>query len=203
MRDFERPFTPQTWLRSASNFGKTHFRRFPTLHFLMPNICFWMCIWDLFVGLKKFTRNWKTAVFEELGSFWRHGQLRLEKWPPMKSFSGLYDIWRRGKRLRFDFWPHFSPKSDFHKKVIYVITKLRKIENHPFLRSYELSDVTGRCASKNDPRWNYFQVSTTSGGGVKDYVLSFGLTFHHKVTFTKLRFTWWRNCCVLDRSLFW
>ena len=42
----------------------------------------------------------------------------------MKSFSGLYDFWQRGKRLRFDFWLHFSPKSDFHKIVIYVITKL-------------------------------------------------------------------------------
>ena len=139
MRDFERPFTPQTWLRSASNFGKTHFRRFPTLHFLMPNICFWMCTWDLFFGFKKFTRNWKTAVFEELGFFWRHRQLRLEKWPPMKLFSGLYDIWRRGKRLRFDFWSHFSPKSDFHKKVIYVITKLRSYVISRALRSYEIA----------------------------------------------------------------
>ena len=42
----------------------------------------------------------------------------------MKSFSGLYDFWQRGKRLRFDFWLHFSPKSDFHKRVIYVIAKL-------------------------------------------------------------------------------
>ena len=42
----------------------------------------------------------------------------------MKLISGLYDIWQRGKRLRFDFWPHFSPKSDFHKIVIYVIMKL-------------------------------------------------------------------------------
>ena len=32
-RIFERPFTPRGWLRSASNFGKTHFRRFPTFHF--------------------------------------------------------------------------------------------------------------------------------------------------------------------------
>ena len=26
MQNFERPFTPQGWLRSASNFGKTRFR---------------------------------------------------------------------------------------------------------------------------------------------------------------------------------
>ena len=32
-RNFERPFTPQTQLRSASNFAKTRFRRSPTFHF--------------------------------------------------------------------------------------------------------------------------------------------------------------------------
>ena len=32
-RNFERPFTPPGWLRSASNFGKTRFRRSPTFHF--------------------------------------------------------------------------------------------------------------------------------------------------------------------------
>ena len=32
-RNFERPFTPRGWLRSASNFGKTRFRRSPTFHF--------------------------------------------------------------------------------------------------------------------------------------------------------------------------
>ena len=32
-RNFERPFTPRTWLRSARNFGKTRFRRFATFHF--------------------------------------------------------------------------------------------------------------------------------------------------------------------------
>ena len=31
-RTFERPFTPRGWLRSASNFGKTRFRRSPTFH---------------------------------------------------------------------------------------------------------------------------------------------------------------------------
>ena len=32
--NFERPFTLRGWLRSASNFVKTRFRRFPTFHFL-------------------------------------------------------------------------------------------------------------------------------------------------------------------------
>ena len=35
-RIFGRPFTPRGWLRSASNFGKTCFRRLPTFQFLTP-----------------------------------------------------------------------------------------------------------------------------------------------------------------------
>ena len=35
-RIFKRPFTPRGWLRSARNFGKTRFRRFPTFHFSTP-----------------------------------------------------------------------------------------------------------------------------------------------------------------------
>ena len=33
VRNFERPFTPRGWLRSASNFGKTRFRWSPTFDF--------------------------------------------------------------------------------------------------------------------------------------------------------------------------
>ena len=38
--NFERPFTPRTWLRSASNFGKTRFGRFATFHFSTSKIFF-------------------------------------------------------------------------------------------------------------------------------------------------------------------
>ena len=34
--NFERPFTPRGWLRSARNFAKTRFRRFPTFDFSTP-----------------------------------------------------------------------------------------------------------------------------------------------------------------------
>ena len=34
--NFERPFTPQTWLRSASNLAKTRFGRSPTFYFSTP-----------------------------------------------------------------------------------------------------------------------------------------------------------------------
>ena len=39
-RNFERPFTPQGWLRSASNFGKTRFRWSPTFDFSTPTKIF-------------------------------------------------------------------------------------------------------------------------------------------------------------------
>ena len=35
-RFFVRPFTPRGWLRSARNFAKTRFRRFPTFGFSTP-----------------------------------------------------------------------------------------------------------------------------------------------------------------------
>ena len=36
LKNFERPFTPRGWLRSAWNFGKTRFRQFPIFHFSPP-----------------------------------------------------------------------------------------------------------------------------------------------------------------------
>ena len=41
LRNFERPFTPRGWLRSARNFAKTRFRRFPTFDFSTPKKFFW------------------------------------------------------------------------------------------------------------------------------------------------------------------
>ena len=38
--DFDRPFTSQTWLGSARNFGKTRFRQFRTFDFSTPNFFF-------------------------------------------------------------------------------------------------------------------------------------------------------------------
>ena len=43
MLNFEWPFTPRIWLHSASNFGKTRFRRFPTFHFPVPDFFFRIC----------------------------------------------------------------------------------------------------------------------------------------------------------------
>ena len=41
MANVEWPFTPRGWLRSASNFGKTRFRRFPTFHFSTSRKKYW------------------------------------------------------------------------------------------------------------------------------------------------------------------
>ena len=38
--NFERPFTPQTWLRSPRNFGNARFRRFANFDFLTPKLDF-------------------------------------------------------------------------------------------------------------------------------------------------------------------
>ena len=82
-RNFERPFTPRGWLRSASNFGKTRFRRFPTFHFSTPKKNFWQkFLMKIFVK-KKFRRKIdKLPVFAELWIFGRNRQMRLEKLPP-------------------------------------------------------------------------------------------------------------------------
>ena len=44
--NFERPFTPETMLRLASNFGKMRFRRSPTFHFSRSK--------TFFAGAKKY-----------------------------------------------------------------------------------------------------------------------------------------------------
>ncbi|MEC8278891.1 MAG: hypothetical protein VX026_14320, partial [Myxococcota bacterium] len=81
--NFEWPFTPRIWLRSASNFGKTRFRRFPTFHFSTSKEKNWRkFLIKIFV--KKFFRRKidKLPVFAELWIFGRNRQMRLEKLPP-------------------------------------------------------------------------------------------------------------------------
>ena len=58
-------------------------------------------------------KKWKTVNFEELGIFRHHRHVGHEKWPPMKRFSSLYDVWRRGKRWHYDFFLDFWPKIIF------------------------------------------------------------------------------------------
>ena len=112
-QNFERPFTPRGWLRSASNLGKTRFRWFPTFHFSTPEKIFLMKFSEQKVRMKS-----KVVILEELRWFEHDWQLRLEKWPPMKSFSGLCDFWWRGKSSIKVFFRDFWTKWTF---TIYVI----------------------------------------------------------------------------------
>ena len=128
MQNLKRPFTPQTRLRSASNFGKTLFRRFPTFNFSIPNF-FFGCVFR-FVPVSKLPKNWKLPILEELGIFRHHRRVRHEKWPPMKRFSSLYDSWRRGKRWHYDFFLDFWPTIIFTiSRKWCCITKLRSSQN--------------------------------------------------------------------------
>ena len=52
-RNFERPFTPRGWLRSASNLVKTRFRRSPTFHFATVKKS---------IVLRKFRNFWSNEV---------------------------------------------------------------------------------------------------------------------------------------------
>ena len=60
-RNFERPFTPQTWLGSARNLAKTRFRQFPTFHFSTAKIFFRRKFW-----IEKFVFHYFCKVLEQL-----------------------------------------------------------------------------------------------------------------------------------------
>ena len=83
MPNFEWPFTPRIWLRSASNFGKMRFRRFPTFHFSTPKKFFWpKFLMKIFAPQKNHRKIDKLPVFAELWIFGPNRQMRLEKLPP-------------------------------------------------------------------------------------------------------------------------
>ena len=81
-----------------------------------------------------------------------------------------------GKRVSDDS-PHFIFRCQtFFSDVFFGFFRsqnYRKIENCLFLKSWDFLNATGRSAMKNDPQWKDFQVSTTFGRGVKDYVCIF------------------------------
>ena len=91
-KNFGRPFTPRTWLRSARNFGKTRFKRFASFHFSTLKL-----FWNFFQGFDFFFQE--SGVLEELRGRTRHWQMRLEKLLPKVPLLLGRDPWRRGKRL--------------------------------------------------------------------------------------------------------
>ena len=112
-RNFERPFTPRTWLGSARNFGKTRFRRFATFDFSTS---------------KKFLEKmfWRSIFFQEsevLKGLWffnprRH--VRREKLlPQLPLFLGRLP-WRRGKWLNMCRKPRLGTENDFNHLVLWL-----------------------------------------------------------------------------------
>ena len=85
VRNFERPFTPQTSLRSPRNFVKTHFRRFPTFHFLSQKNCVRQKKWVNKIGLGDFL-----LIFEELRKNGRQNQIRHQILVQIHLSWGLY-----------------------------------------------------------------------------------------------------------------
>ena len=168
--NFERPFTPRRWLRSAWNFGKTRFRRFPTFNFSTPQTTFRQFVVKKSSGWFCFQEN---GVLEELWFFGRDGQMRLDKWPPKFWLSALYDFSQRGKSGTYRFWSGFWTDKDFNHLVLWcydhMIRRYYKIygwfffKKVAFWRSYGFLDVIGRCALKNDPRSFDLQLSTIFG----------------------------------------
>ena len=99
------------WLRSASNFGKTHFRWSPIFTFRR-----WQQILVKMFD-KIFCRKiGKLPVSEELWFFGRDRPMRLEKWPPKFWFSARHDFWQRGKSGTNHLWSWLLAKNDFRNK---------------------------------------------------------------------------------------
>ena len=72
--NFEQTFTPRTWPRSTSNFGKTRFRRFATFDFLTPKNFFSENLSQLFFVFSQFLADFGGArlVLMSKSDSWRY-----------------------------------------------------------------------------------------------------------------------------------
>ena len=113
-RNFERSFTPRTWLRSARNFGKTRFRRFASFHFSTLKIFFGQKFCQ---GVDLFFQE--TGVLEELWISERHWQVGRKKLlPELPLFLGRLP-WRRGKWFNMCRNPRLGTENDFNHLVLW------------------------------------------------------------------------------------
>ena len=116
-RNFERPFTPRTWLRSAWNFGKTRFRRFATFHFSMLKNSFGQTNFQKVLEVDFCFQE--TGVLEELWISERQWQVSRKKLlPELPLFLGRLP-WRRGKRLNMCWNPRLGTENDFNHLVLW------------------------------------------------------------------------------------
>ena len=100
MRNFERPFTitPEGWLCSASNFGKTRFRRSPTFHLSTSKKNFRQQILKKkivrkFLVLRTYRRPsldmWLEVCEYVLFKRWRHSANTYDTWTPEDSVEKM------------------------------------------------------------------------------------------------------------------
>ena len=111
LSNFEWLFTPRTWLRSAWNFGKTCFRRFPTFHFsTLKNFCWWFFFKKnrrhFFLTNCHFLKIWNSKS--------GYRQIRRRNSLPVVRLFFLYEPWRRGKQYGLCFWGGFWAEHDFN-----------------------------------------------------------------------------------------
>ena len=111
MPNFEWPFTPRIWLRSASNFRKMRFRRFPTFHFSTPKKFFWPKFLMNFSPRKKFVRKSTNCLFlRSYGFLDVIGRCASKSYPQSFDFQ-LSTTFRGGiKEIVSIFAPDFRPK---------------------------------------------------------------------------------------------
>ena len=113
LRNFERSFTPRTWLRSVRNFGKTRFRRFASFHFSTLK----KVLGKNFVKGSIFFQE--TGVLEELWISERHWQGGRKKLlPELPSFLGRLP-WRGGKWFNMCRNPRLGTENDFNHLVLW------------------------------------------------------------------------------------
>ena len=149
---FETLFIPRRRLGSPPNFAKTRFGRFPTFHF----------------STSKIVSKLRTAVY-----------------PPRMAPIGL-KLRENAFQVIPDIW-FFDTKNFFATKIFVrqnFSSTLRKCVSAKclFWRSCAGLDVTGRCASKIHCQTYRFQPSTTFGGGVKESISVFFVSFGRKKT---------------------
>ena len=96
LRNFERPFTPRTWLAHPPNFQKTRFKWFPTFHFLTLKIFFRRKIWIENLVFRNFRE-----VSEELEANGPQNQLPRQILLRIHPSWGLCDpkSWKKGSYL--------------------------------------------------------------------------------------------------------
>ena len=111
MLNFKWPFTPRIWLRSASNFGKMRFRRFPTFHFSTPKKIFWPKFLMKIFAKKKIVRKSTNCLFlRSYGFLDLIGRCASKSYPQSFDFQLSTTFGGGVKEIVSIFFPTFGQK---------------------------------------------------------------------------------------------